>query len=227
MKVYDPKFLAAEDDSIRIRPLSEQPSALAVLFMFFAVTVTLSLVGLYVAYDIHPNVLLRDPNATARQPEYYGLVSNLGILAWTSAAAISLYSGLLLRRSGGAPISRILLTGGAFTALLCLDDLFMLHEGLLARIGVSEVPLLVTYAVLAVLWVAVSVRRLMATEWMLLLIALAAMAGSVLIDLVNVPLPGQLLAEDMLKFTGILFWVAYFVRLSWQSMRWIALKAAE
>lgn len=62
-------------------------------------------------------------------------------------------------------------------------------------------PLLVTYAVLAVLWVAVSVRRLMATEWMLLLIALAAMAGSVLIDLVNVPLPGQLLAEDMLKFT--------------------------
>lgn len=68
--------------------------------------------------------LTRDVFSTASIPVYTGLVSNVGAFLWVAAVAICLFA------RGMAPAGErgFLLVSAAITAILLVDDFYMVHE---------------------------------------------------------------------------------------------------
>jgi len=157
--------------------------------------------------------LVRDTNAIAGQPAYFGFYSNIGILGWAAGASIALFSWLALRRRMAADGRlRTLRLGGVFMALACLDDLFMLHEHSYV-VGIPDKLVMAAYALFLLLFAASALAVLGRTKWLLLGSALASFAASILLD--RTEFPGSVLAEEVLKLTGISLLVVYLARLSW------------
>ena len=155
--------------------------------------------------------LLLDPAHYGDRPWYTGLISNLGILGWTTAtvaAAIGGWIGRLVDRTGASE----LLGGGALlSGLLLLDDLFQLHIIVPKTIGAPKTVFYVLYLVLATSWVIANRREIGRTRWQLLAAAVVALSISVAADRLATNAGPSLIAEDSAKFLGILAWALYFV----------------
>lgn len=184
----------------------------------------LVLLGLLLVLDLHYGVdywdLVRDTNAIAGQPAYFGFYSNLGVLIWAIAASIALFgwrSLVSLGVSGRRPLALFL--GGLFAAIACLDDLFMLHEHA-HLIGISEKMIFAGYALLFLAFAAAALPDGHNTQWTLLLASLVFLVLSTLVDLLHLPTPGSVmvLVEEVLKLTGIAFLAAYLVTLSFSAL---------
>ncbi len=214
------KTNAAPFMPVVVRPLARQPIGLALVLALVAAAVTAALIVAYFELGMDPELFVRDPNALAHQPEYYGVISNLSVMGWITAAAAALFAARLVRRGGGAPGARYaLLYGGWLSAVAAVDDMFMLHEGASERAGVPEELIMLVYAVLGVAWLVRSWRTVAEGEWLLAVGGLAGLACSVVLDLEAVHVRGEVLFEDMAKFFGILFWTAFLLRLGWHESR--------
>ena len=124
-------------------------------------------------------VLMKDPLGVVQLTKecchvYYGLVSNVGILAWTTGAAVSIFVALLLFINGhrGSEVT-FLTVAGLFTGWLCHDDLFMVHEDVLPLFGVPQPATYAAYASFAALYFALAWRHILAARPVLMLLALA------------------------------------------------------
>lgn len=99
--------------------------------------------------------LIRDPNSVGSFPFYVGALSNIGVLFWWSAAVVAAFTYVLLRGVKQADqrvkeARAFFLYAALFTALLALDDLFMLHEEAFpVYLGVSEMAVYAVYGLLA------------------------------------------------------------------------------
>ena len=158
--------------------------------------------------------LLMDPSFTLGTRWYTGLVSNLGILAWTVGAAGAFAGAWLCRLGGRDRAAQFLLGGGVVGALLLADDLFQFHAVLIPT--EFDVPKLVGELFLGgavALWVLRHFREISRTHFHLLVAAAAGLAASLIVDSVYSPAPGAGwdLIEDGAKFLGILAWSTYFV----------------
>lgn len=155
-------------------------------------------------------VLLRDANAIAEQPQYYGAIDYAEVLLMSGAAWIALFVAALKRDRS----ILFLASGGALSLLLALDNLYMLHESAW-RFHLSEQIVFGFYGLLLALTVFSSFRRFLHTPFILLGIGTALFAAAVLVDAVptgTVILPSGL--EDSLELVGTCFWSAYFVKCS-------------
>ena len=85
--------------------------------------------------------LSRDAASALDGPSYTGYYANLTILWWQVPATASLVASVVLRRAGRRETARMLLTGGLITAVMALDDVFLLHEFASDKL---DVPQLVT-----------------------------------------------------------------------------------
>ncbi|WP_135467547.1 hypothetical protein [Crenalkalicoccus roseus] len=159
---------------------------------------------------LEPDLTLRDPAVAAGAPWHLGLFSQLGVLAWWTAAVAALTAAAALRgHPGGA--WRMAAAGGGLSALLGLDDALMLHEVVLPTLfGIPEEAIFAAYGLLALgyLW---AFRRLhLGFRADLMAAALCLFGASILLDIAE---PGlgrwQILLEDGLKFAGICAWAAY------------------
>lgn len=181
----------------------------------FAVVVLLVVVGVRLTTGTPVADLVRDPLAVADGPPWLGAVSNLGILVWAVGAVGALFAAAALRRSG-APREevRFLVAAGVVTTVLLLDDLYMLHETVLPEyVGVPEPVVFGAYGAL-VGWFVVRFRAaIRRTRWPLALLAAAALAAMVLVDLAGdgVPASGRYLLEDGAKLFAQVGWAAYLV----------------
>lgn len=77
------------------------------------------------------------------------------------------------------------MASGAFTMLLLLDDMFLLHEATFPAIGIPEAAVYGVYLTLAALYGLVFWRIVKQTNYVLMLIALGLMAVSLTLDLVH------------------------------------------
>ena len=85
-----------------------------------------------------PN-MTRDVTAIANIHPLSGVLSNLGVLLWCTAAAVCGFASFFLRHAQPRSPSRFLLSSSLLSVYLMLDDLFQLHENLLPRyLGLSE-----------------------------------------------------------------------------------------
>ncbi|MBM3604264.1 MAG: hypothetical protein FJX25_05780 [Alphaproteobacteria bacterium] len=148
--------------------------------------------------------MLRDPASYYDYSPFSGMISYGGILLMTAAAAISGFAAWTGLRWRG------LLAGvGAYSGYFVLDDLFMLHEGVWPRLGVPEEVIMTLFAVGAGA-ILLGIRAEAAPErtWGLY-VALALMAGSIVIDMSLQSDPATV-AEDLLKFTAIGVWTLFW-----------------
>ena len=177
----------------------------------FAVAVLLLTVVLGEALDRPLGRFLKDPASITGSSPLTGFVSNLGMVLWTSAAAIAGFAAILLReRPGEARYARMLGLGAGLTTLLMLDDLFMLHEDLVPRLlGIPQVLVIGTYGLLTLAFLA-GFRDLFASRRAApLFLALGLFAVSAGADQLG-PAHEMILVEDGCKFLGIAAWLVYF-----------------
>lgn len=145
-----------------------------------------------------------------------GAVSVLGIMLWAAAAAAALLGGLLLRDADRPGQGAALLGFAALSAVGAIDDAFQVHEGLLPRIGLSQVVYPVLYGAAVGLLLIAGRRTWMAAAPLVLAAALLFLGGSIAVDevydLVGEGLgAGEVAIEDGLKFIGIALWATFAV----------------
>lgn len=160
------------------------------------------------------------PGATFGGPPFYlGLLSTVGgLVMWTSAVAC-VFAGTLLRRLGDRRGGAFLLSAGAFSGLLALDDLLLIHDGYLMHFHVSEVVTLGAYGMYFLGHLVVFRREILTREYGLLALALLLLGGSAGIDVLGGDTPIWGYTEDSLKFLGLCTWTAFHCRVAWLSVR--------
>lgn len=188
----------------------------SMIVVALAAGVVLSVPVLAYYYFGIPTVnFLRDPNAISGTPFYTGLVSNLGILLWTAAAVVCLFTyALLPKASRGQKAGRFLLFSGQFTILLLSDDLLQLHEVIAPRhLGLDEKVVLGIYGLLIAAYLTYF-RDLILREYAPFAMACGLLGLSIVVDQLSLPVHVGALLEDGFKFAGIAAWLAYFVHVS-------------
>ena len=175
---------------------------------------SLSLSGLA---GIKGQLVLRDLAQTCGTPAGVGLLSNLGYLLWLAAAAVALFTAYSGQPGVRGKQRELLACGGWFSFILCIDDMFLLHDRY-----IGQTFLYVVYMVFAALIATRYRRQLMASRGELFLLAVALLGASIGIDQFQRDLPFKYetvqLVEEGAKFLGIATWVLYWWQASAQSL---------
>jgi len=173
-----------------------------------AVAIVTTLASLYADFlGIEFRDLSREPASVAHVPNYSGAYANLTILLWQVPATSALLTSVLLRKLGGhRSDAAMFLYLGVITAVMAIDDGFLLHETIREQFGISQKipPVLYTVAILVVLWM--YRHRL---RWNILVFGAAmgfwgVSAISDALDSVGIDMP--LLMEDGAKMLGTAIW---------------------
>jgi hypothetical protein len=179
-------------------------------------TAGLFLVALLMQRAVPFDQLVLDANRIAGVPWYIGLLSNLGIVGWSVAAAAAgggAWVSVLGHRHGA---ERMLRGGAVLSILFLLDDLFQIHMLADPVIGVPKSAIMAGYATLTLWWLGANVREIARTRTGVFAAALLALMLSVVTDRLGTaggrlgPLT-SLALEDGLKFLGILAWAQYYL----------------
>ena len=156
--------------------------------------------------------MTRDPAATTDAEFYLGFLSNLGIMLWSAAAAVCLFTAVVLHRRRAQRQSLFLLVSGLFSLVLVLDDAFMLHEEVLpGRLHVPQLAVYAGYAILISGYLVFFARDILRTDYLLLATALSFLGLSMGMDEFLPFNDLETMIEDGMKFSGIVFWTSYHV----------------
>ena len=161
----------------------------------------------------------RDPSQINVMHPLTGLVSNLGVLCWAASAGMTvLAAAVCSNRRHSRRVVGFFVWATVATGLLLFDDLFLGHEKIFPELlGVSEQVVFGVYAAFVAGGMFVYRDVIVRTDYLLLLIALAAFGSSILVDQL-IESGGQYyhLFEDGPKFIGIVGWFAYFAWTSFE-----------
>ncbi len=158
--------------------------------------------------------LTRDPSTTVEEAWYLGGLSSLGVVGWAAAATVFGFGAVGARtHAGHRALAATLATGSVLTAVLLIDDLFLVHDDILLRAIGSEIPVLAAYALGFAAWLFVHRRQIMASTARVPLGAAATgFVASVVIDRIwDSDGDWRLVTEDGAKFLGIWTWVVFSV----------------
>jgi len=124
-------------------------------------------------YDFIEHIM-RDPAAITNPPAYTGLVSNIGVLLWTSCAALCLFTASMLKRQTvHVHWVSFLVYAGLLTAFLCLDDFFMFHDRIIPDFfNLSEKYLFAIYGIVTGDFLIRHRKLILKTEYLFLMLAL-------------------------------------------------------
>ena len=153
--------------------------------------------------------LTRDINSVADLPFYIGFISQLGILFWSATVTLCLFSARILRKKSA--LREYLFFAGLITLMLCLDDLFLLHEEVFPFLGVPEKEVYLVYLLVVTVWLLKYYKVILKTYYLILVLAFGFLGISLIIDIIPTQLIDPYLIEDGLKFTGIVSWFVYFL----------------
>jgi hypothetical protein len=153
-------------------------------------------------------------------PVYIGLVSNIGVLFWSAAAAISVFTGFVMNRvkkdkaSGG-----FFLLSGLLSSVFLADDFFMIHDIIFPDyLGINDHFIyLVYFLILLVIFLKHRRFLLKRSPWPILIASFFLMGVSAVIDMDF--LPGGIDVEDTFKIFGIVAYSAYMVSTSYSAFQ--------
>jgi len=183
-------------------------------------TITFSVPAIFLAVVLlqpwaEPKWMFLDTVTAARFSENccstsYGFISNLGIMLWSATAAVCLFAAGVFAKANARALMWFALSAGLLNGLLALDDAFLLHENVLPYFGIPQNLVLATYVALALAYAAASWRIILASDYLILLVAGTAVAVSLLVDTVFSSLvPSLVYIEDSAKFFGIFSWASF------------------
>ncbi len=168
-------------------------------------------------YNIKLSLVVRDLAQTCGYPIGVGMISNIGIFLWGAAASICLFTTFLegINRES----SKLLLLGGIFSSVLCIDDLFLLHDRYLGPDFLN-----LTYLAISI-FLFVRFRRIFKTIGLFnLLISILFLGLSVFFDGVIQQIFNQSyeltqLIEEGFKFIGIACWLNFWCKASSNALK--------
>ncbi|MEW6401731.1 MAG: hypothetical protein AB1649_08025 [Chloroflexota bacterium] len=164
--------------------------------------------------------LAKDPAEVMGFPAYIGMLSNWGTLLWISTAAICLFSAVILKQhNASASTARFIAFSGLISLFLGLDDIFRLHDNILPRLfHARERTFYILYFLIILAYLISFLSKILERDYLLL-------GGSIFLFAISrrmfIPLPyfDQFMTTgDMLKYFGIVFWLAFFYRTSMQEV---------
>ncbi|MFT7824134.1 MAG: hypothetical protein ABXS92_05165 [Sulfurimonas sp.] len=183
-----------------------------VLVLSFLLVLLLFVYMIGTHYNIPFAYLTRDPASLCKTYPFIGILSNLGILFWSAAAAITFVGAMILSKNN-KKFANFLLFSGLFTSLLLLDDLFMFHEEIFPK--VLEIPqntVLASYFILSLIYLAKFKDEIFQTDYFIFFLALFFFFLSLLCDLFLPYSNIEYLIEDGFKLIGIVTWFVFFAR---------------
>ncbi|WP_295625705.1 hypothetical protein [uncultured Nitrosomonas sp.] len=168
-------------------------------------------------YSILIDNFFREPAAILKFNPFLGVMSNVGVLLWTFSAAICLFVAVLLIKNGSKKIGLYLLYSAALTFVLLVDDFCLLHEHIFPQyLNVPEKVFYLAYILAMLFFFIIFARIILRTDYIILLIACAFLALSIVSDLVLRQTGIAVLVEDGFKLFGIVTWLIYFSRTCYQ-----------
>ena len=168
-------------------------------------------------YDIKLSLVVRDLAQTCGYPIAVGMISNIGILLWGAAASICLFTSFSKYISRES--SKLLLLGGGFSGLLCVDDFFLLHD---RYIGPDFLNL--TYLAISI-FLLVRFRKILKSIGLFnFVISILFLGSSIFFDGVIQQIFDQSyeltqLIEEWFKFLGITCWLNFWCKASSYSLK--------
>lgn len=182
-----------------------------------AVAVVAAIGLLAAVVDVPNEDLTREPQVVLEGSAYVGALSNLGVLVFAVAAVAAGLAATVVRGRERGMFG----AAAAVSALMLLDDLFLLHDVVYPRLGVPEAVVQAAYllAIAAIVFLYRSEMGMVAVAGVV--VTLGAWAASVGMDtfLNNHPLNLDQLVEDGAKFVGIAVWAAVWAGLAHVTLR--------
>lgn len=138
---------------------------------------------------------------------YDGAMSTLGIMLWSGTSAISILACLVFLYRLDRKAAAFSAHAGFVSAVLALDDAFLLHEVAFPKLGVPQIVVLVGLGGLILTYLWAQRRFLISRFQWLLAFGLCCFAISVGIDQVFHSIEAiWIVAEDGPKFIGVVTW---------------------
>ncbi|WCO02968.1 hypothetical protein [Psychroserpens ponticola] len=170
-----------------------------------------TLLGIHFHKDVPLEILTNDLAVIGELPIYAGFLSQVGILLWSAAAAICMYSVQFIANKEH---QKFIKASVYITMLLGLDDAFMFHETLFPSLGIHQKVVFLCYGIMMLVYLYRYYKLILTTDFILFIFALGWFGISMLIDncIRDVSPYITKLAEDGTKFIGIVTWLVFFAR---------------
>ncbi|MEQ8841320.1 MAG: hypothetical protein RIB98_10085 [Acidimicrobiales bacterium] len=161
--------------------------------------------------EVPTDLLFLDPATVGDQPWYTGLLHELGILGWAVAATAAAGGAWVAWLTGRRNSVWFLASGALLTIALLTDEVTGFHSVLGPRLGLAKQVSIGAILAGAALWFVANWHEIRRTRWPILIISLAALAMSVLLDYGRQTTSFHVFYEDAPKLFGIVGWATYFV----------------
>lgn len=151
---------------------------------------------------------------------FVGLISNIGILFWCSAAAICFFcSPIMVKYPSRRDFSFFLLCSALITTMLLLDDWLMFHKTIFPlALHISELLVIARYVAIIIAFLIQFREQIVLTEFFYLIFAFVFFGLSLITALLQDILPGLKLFEKIFELFGIVNWFIYFARVCFKSI---------
>ncbi len=174
----------------------------------------LYILTLYISnvYNIKLSLVVRDLAQTCGYPIGVGMISNIGILLWGATASICLFT--TFSQEINSDSSKLLLLGGVFSGILCIDDFFLLHD---RYVGPDFLNL--TYLSISI-FLLVRFRKILKRIGLfnlvisILFLGLSIFFDGVIQQIFNQSYDITQLIEEGFKFLGIACWLNFWCKAS-------------
>ena len=168
-------------------------------------------------HNIKLSLVIRDLAQTCGYAIGVGMISNIGILLWGAASSICLFTTFSERINKES--SELLLLGGLFSGLLCIDDFFLLHD---RYVGPDFLNF--TYLAISIL-ILVRFKRLLKKIGLfnlvisILFLGLSIFFDGVIQQIFNQSYELTQLIEEWFKFLGIVCWLNFWCKASYYALK--------
>ena len=168
-------------------------------------------------YDIKLSLVVRDLAQTCGYPIGVGMISNIGILFWGAAASICFFTTFL--ESINRESSKLLLLGAIFSSVLCIDDLFLLHDRYIGPDFLNLTYLAISIFLLVRFRRILKIIRLFNLLISILFLGLSVFFDGVIQQIFNQNYEFTQLFEEGFKFIGIACWLNFWCKTSSNALK--------
>lgn len=158
--------------------------------------------------------LAKDPAEVMNFPPYIGMLSNWSVILWITTAVICLFGAVILKKQNTPKDTlRFIIGSGLLSLFLGIDDLYRLHDKIFPRMfHAPESFFYLLYFFTFLIYLIFFTTQILKYDYLLFGAAFFLLVISRRIAVI-IPFFDQFMTTgDMLKYFGIVFWLAFFYR---------------